>query len=134
MMNAHPAAPMIRSIANIVIPVADQDLALAFYRDKLGLGLRANFALGPDVRWIEVAPSGSDTTIALAAPRGGMWRRVGGDTNINLACADVNATHARLRAVGVDVDEHVLEIPGGVPPMFRLRDPFDNILQVVLTR
>jgi catechol 2,3-dioxygenase-like lactoylglutathione lyase family enzyme len=131
-MNTHTVT--IRSIASIVIPVTDQDVALAFYRDKLGLGLRANFALGPDVRWIEVAPSGSGTTIALAAPRGGMWRNVGGDTNINLACDDVTATHRRLRELGVDADEHVLELPGGVPPMFRLRDPFANILQVVQTR
>jgi catechol 2,3-dioxygenase-like lactoylglutathione lyase family enzyme len=108
-MNTHTVT--IRSLASIVIPVTDQDVALAFYRDKLGLGLRANFELGPDVRWIEVAPSGSGTTLALAAPRGGMWRNVG----------------------GVDADEHGLELPG-VPPMFRLRDPFANILQVVQTR
>lgn len=36
----------IRSVASIVIPVADQDLALTFYRDTLGLELRADFAPG----------------------------------------------------------------------------------------
>ncbi|MEO8827340.1 VOC family protein [Lapillicoccus sp.] len=118
-------------MASIVIPVADQDLALTFYRDTLGLELRADFAPGAGFRWIEVAPPGSVTTMALALPRGGMWRTVGGDTNLSLACDDVTALHGRLRECGIDVDEHITEIPGGVPPMFRFRDPFGNILQVV---
>lgn len=132
-MNTDLEAAEIKSIANIVIPVADQDVALAFYRDQLGLQLRADFPLDPETRWIEVSPEGSTTTIALAVPRGGMWRAVGGDTNVNLACEDAHATHSRLSQAGVDVDQHVLELPGGVPPMFRLRDPFRNILQVVQT-
>lgn len=120
----------IHSVANVVIPVTDPDVAVRFYCDELGFEMRVDHVLGPDFRWIEVAPPGALTTIALATPRGGMWGPVGGDTNVNLACDDVAAEHARLRERGVDVDTDVLEVPGA-PPMFRLRDPSGNVLQVV---
>lgn len=120
----------ITGFASVVIPVPDQDRALAFYCDTLGLAVVMDISPGPGFRWIELAPPKSSTTIALAVPRGGMWRSVGGDTNISLRCVGIEAEHDRLGQLGVDVDEQVLRIPG-VPSMFRFRDPFANILQIV---
>jgi predicted enzyme related to lactoylglutathione lyase len=88
---------------------------------------------GPGFRWVELAASESSSNIALAIPRGGMWRSVGGDTNISLTCADIDVEHDRLRDLGVDVDQDVLRIPG-LPPMFRFRDPFGNILQILAVK
>lgn len=124
----------IGAIASVVVPVTDQDAAVAFYLGHLGFTVRADFRLAPGFRWIEVAPSGApahSTKIALVPPRQGMWRPPGGETNINLQAADVVAAHARLRHLGVDVDQTVMTIGGQVPPMFSFRDLDGNVLHVV---
>ena len=121
----------ISAVANVVVPVRDQGIALTFYRDKLGFEVRADYPMGPGVRWIEVVPPGGSTTIALVPPRQGMWRNPGGETNINFECSDAVAEHARLRSLGVDVDEAPLVLGGGIPPMFTFRDPDGNVLHVV---
>jgi len=61
----------IKQVATVFVPVADQDRALEFYRDKLGFEKRADFAYGQGSRWIEVAPPGSAITIALVPPNEG---------------------------------------------------------------
>ena len=125
---------MIDAIANIVIPITDQDRAITFYRDVLGLEIRADYPMGPGVRWVELAPAGERTTVALVAPRGDMWSSVGGPTNISLGCSQIVEEHERLGAMGVDVDDRILELGTGIPRMFRLRDPDGNILQIVEAR
>ncbi|MBV8714551.1 MAG: VOC family protein, partial [Chloroflexi bacterium] len=53
----------VSKVANIIIPVADQDRALEFYTDVLGLEKRVDAPFGNGGRWIEVAPSGAETVI-----------------------------------------------------------------------
>ena len=122
---------MIDGIASIVIPVTDHDRAISFYSGVLGFEMRADFTAGPGMRWVELTLPGDSTAIALANPRGEMWRSVGGDTNISLGCAGIAEEHARLQGAGIDVDREVLVLGHHIPRMFRLRDPDNNILQVV---
>ncbi len=57
------------SLAIIPIVVADQDEALHFYIEKLGLEKRADVIFGPDMRWLTVASKGQKKPeIALAKP------------------------------------------------------------------
>jgi predicted enzyme related to lactoylglutathione lyase len=121
----------IAAVASVVVPINDHDLALAFYVERIGLQLRADFSVAAGFRWIEVAPPGAVTTIALAGPRGGMWGTVGGDTNVSLACTDIDREHQRLRDLGVDVDATVLRLGDNVPPIFRFRDLDGNVLQII---
>ncbi|MFE3193908.1 VOC family protein [Nocardia sp. NPDC059240] len=130
-MTAESTATLLDSIATVVVPVTDQQQALAFYRDALGLELRRDFQAEAGFRWLEVAPAESATTIALVPPRGGMWGSVGGDTRIILHSNDITATHAGLRARGIDVDDTILRLGDHVPPMFRLRDPDGNEIQII---
>ena len=58
----------VNKIANVVIPFADQDVALRFYVETLGLEKRVDMPFGPGMRWIEVAAGDADTTIALSPP------------------------------------------------------------------
>lgn len=59
----------IPSLAIIAILVADQDEALCFYTEKLGLEKRTDVTFGPGMRWLTVAPSGQrKPEIALAIP------------------------------------------------------------------
>jgi catechol 2,3-dioxygenase-like lactoylglutathione lyase family enzyme len=123
------AATQITEVHTVTVPVADQERALAFYVDKLGFEKRLDARYGQDQRWIEVAPAGAQTTIALP-PTGGSVKP-GIDTGIRLTTMDAEADHARLRERGVDVDAELLRFGEGVPPMFSLRDPDGNTLYVV---
>jgi len=118
----------ISGVATVAVPVTDQDRALAFYRDVLGFEMRRDAPFGPGMRWIEVAPPGATTTVAL--PPLGPDGTSGVDTGIRLTTADAAADHAELSAAGVDVDPEVLHFPG-VPPMFSFRDPDGNVLYLV---
>jgi catechol 2,3-dioxygenase-like lactoylglutathione lyase family enzyme len=120
----------VTKLANVIIPVADQDRAVGFYTERLGLEKRVELPFGPDFRWIEVAPSGADTSIALCPP-GPEVTPGGKQTGISLQTDDVDAYHAELKARGVDVDPEVGRFGDGIPPTFWLRDPEGNILQVV---
>jgi catechol 2,3-dioxygenase-like lactoylglutathione lyase family enzyme len=123
-MVANQTIASITGVRTVGIPVRDQDRALAFYTEKLGLEKRLDMAYGRE-RWIEVAPPGSTTTLALV--RGPDQVRIGIDTQIRLTTDDAEATHADLRARGVDVDE-ILPYP---VRMFTFRDPDGNRVVIV---
>jgi catechol 2,3-dioxygenase-like lactoylglutathione lyase family enzyme len=121
-------------IGTVIVGVSDQDAALAFYTEKLGLETRNDIPFGDGNRWIEVAPEGTTTTIALMPPREGSDDPVGTETGIALNTDDIDAAHAELRDRGVDVDAEVSRMGGPVPPMFWLRDQDGNSLFVVETQ
>ena len=122
----------ISQLANVIIPVADQDRMLDFYTETLGLEKRADVPMGDEHegRWIEVAPSGAETPIALCPP-GPKGESGGKDTGITLQTDDVDAYHAQLTESGVDVDGEVSRMGEPVPPLFWFRDPEGNQLMVV---
>jgi predicted enzyme related to lactoylglutathione lyase len=123
----------ISKIANVIIPVADQDRALGFYSETLGFEKRADVPFGDGNRWIEVAPSGADTTIAICPP-GPSGTAGGKDTGISLQTDDIDGYHAQLKDRGVDVDAEVARYGDAVPPLFWFRDPEGNTLMVVEVR
>lgn len=113
-------------IARVIMTVSDQDKALEFYVGTLGLEKIADELYGDGDRWIEVAPPGARTAIALAAPMGGP---IGVMTGISFRTDDVEALHADFKARGVDVDE-ILRPGAPAPAMFFFRDPDGNTLHV----
>jgi predicted enzyme related to lactoylglutathione lyase len=123
----------VSKIANVIVPVADQDRALQFYTEALGLEKRVDVPFGDGNRWIEVAPPGADTPIAICPP--GPDTKAGGrETGISLQTDDIDAYHAELKSHGVDVDAEVTRYGDPVPPLFWLRDPEGNVLMVVEMR
>ena len=120
----------VEKVATCIVPVADVDGAISFYVDKLGLEKRIDVPFGGEYRWVEVAPAGAETTVALAPPREGD-QPGGRETGISLYTSDIDAYHAQLKAGGVDVDDEVSRMGGPVPPLFWLRDPEQNVLMVV---
>lgn len=118
----------ITGIHTVGVPVADQDRALAFYVGTLGLEKRLDAPVEElGARWIEVAPAGAATTIALVPAREGVASGV--ETGIRLTTPNAAAVHAELRGRGVDVGE-LLQWPG-VPDMFAVRDHDGNGLEIV---
>ena len=60
---------LINRLSVVSILVRDQDEALRFYTEKLGLEKRADTTFGPGMRWLTVGPKGQKTPeIALAKP------------------------------------------------------------------
>jgi catechol 2,3-dioxygenase-like lactoylglutathione lyase family enzyme len=119
----------IAEVGTVMVPVSDQDRALEFYVEKLGFEKRTDEPYGEGDRWIEVAPPGAATTIALVPPREG--EPTGIQTRIGLTSEDIDADHAALRDRGVDADEAVMRMGDPVPPMFFFRDQDGNNLLLV---
>src|ERR1700748_2895566 len=107
--------PFISAIATIGIPVTDQDRALEFYTETLGMEKQLDVPL-PQLggRWITIAPPGGATAIALLRAHEGVHAGV---------------AHRRLHDRGVDVGE--LLHWEGVPPMFAFHDPDGNGLEII---
>src|SRR5437899_7081661 len=95
----------ITQVGTVIVPVSDQDRALEFYLGKLGFEKRTDTPYGAGERWVEVAPPGAPTTIALAPPREG--DSAGIETHVGFTTDDADADHAYLRAQGVEADEAV---------------------------
>ena len=117
-------------IANVIIPVDDQDRAVQFYTDTLGLEKRVDLPFGDGNRWVEVAPAGAETPIAICPP-GPSTTAGGKETGISLQTDDIDGYHAQLKERGVDVDAEISRFGDNVPPLFWLRDPEGNGLMVV---
>jgi catechol 2,3-dioxygenase-like lactoylglutathione lyase family enzyme len=128
-MTETTTAPSIAQVANVMIPVNDQDRAIEFYTEKLGFEKRTDMPFGDGDRWVEVAPPGAATTIALVRPREG--ESAGIEGRVALDSKDIEADHAALRDRGVDVDAEVMRMGGPVPPMFFFRDQDGNRLLIV---
>lgn len=127
-MSETQSTTRITEVGTVMVTVSDQDRAIAFYTEKLGFELRGDTAYGDGERWVEVAPPGAATTVALVPPREG--GSAGGPTNVGLTSEDVDADHAHLKDQGVDVDD-VMRMGGPVPPMFFFRDQDGNTLLAV---
>lgn len=115
----------ITEVHTVGIPVSDQEQALAFYVGTLGLEKRLDVPYREGERWIEVAPAGAVTTVALVLHHAG--EPIGVETGIRFASEDVPDDHAALRARGVDADD-LLTRPVA---MFVFRDLDGNRLEIV---
>jgi predicted enzyme related to lactoylglutathione lyase len=117
----------ITDVRTIAINVTNQDDALGFYVDTLGFEKRLDAPISPTMRWIEVAPSGATTSIALNARDG--TSDVVSDTGIRFTVPDAEAEHAVMRERGVNVGDVMRW--DGVPPMYTLDDPDGNRFYIV---
>lgn len=114
-------------VHTVAVPVTDQDRALAYYTGTLGFEVRMDGELQEGFRWIEVAPPGAATSVALVAAGDGL--PAGIDTGIRLTTTDAAGDHATLTAAGASTGEFLAW--EGVPPMFSLRDVDGNTLYVM---
>ncbi len=99
----------ITDMRTVGVPVTDQERALDFYVDTLGFEKRLDVPMGGGARWIEVAPPGATTTIALIRAHDGL--PAGVETGIRLTTQTPTLTMRSCGARGVDADE-VLRWPG----------------------
>jgi len=117
----------ITQVGTVIVPVSDQERALEFYVGKLGFEKRLDAPYGEGERWVEVAPPGAATTIALVASR----NRNAQGIEVSFTTKDARADHAELRAQGVEADAALISMGDFVPPMFTFRDPDGNRFRMV---
>ena len=130
-------------LATTQIWVHDQDEALAFYTEKLGMRVRADISL-PDVpgfRWLTVSPAGQpDVTIVLMAIPGEPVFDAETEQSLRtllakgavgalfLTTADVDAEYEELKGRGVEFQEPPTDRPWGRDCAFR--DPSGNHIRL----
>ncbi len=130
-------------IANAQLWVHDQDEALAFYTDKVGMEVRSDATLPeiPGFRWLTIAPRGQkDVAITLMAIPGApvMDEQTGNEVRnlvskgfagtVFLTTDDVRRDYEEMKGRGVEFTEEPEERPYGIDCGFR--DPSGNSLRL----
>jgi catechol 2,3-dioxygenase-like lactoylglutathione lyase family enzyme len=134
---------MLKQITHVNVWVHDQDEALAFYTEKLGMELRDDVTLPElgDFRWLTVGIPGQDVALTLMAVPGPPV--LDDDTREQLkelvakgaagglffSTEDCRATYEELRSRGVEFTEEPTERPYGIDAGFR--DPSGNHARLV---
>jgi catechol 2,3-dioxygenase-like lactoylglutathione lyase family enzyme len=126
------------TLSTCFVLVHDPDLALAFYRDALGLELRNDVARG-EFRWITVgAASQPDVGIVLTnylhgsrADRDMVAALIakGAMNGVNFRTDDLDATFDKVRASGADIVQEPAEQPWGTRDC-AVRDPSGNLVRI----
>jgi catechol 2,3-dioxygenase-like lactoylglutathione lyase family enzyme len=114
----------------VYLSVSDQDRALTFYRDVLGFEVRADTKFGEGFRWVEVAPAGAYTVIALVPPTREEDPLPGGQAPFGFDTPNLEAAMAEFSSRGVEF-EGVMGGDGPVPAMAYFRDPDGNRILLV---
>ncbi len=130
-------------IANAQLWVHDQDEALAFYTEKLGMEVRTDVTLAEmgDFRWLTVSPPGQeDVAIVLMAIPGPPVMDAETAQQVRdlvakgfagtafLTTDDCRASYEELHARGVEFTEAPEERPYGIDCGFR--DPSGNSIRL----
>ena len=103
---------MIKRIKFLGIPVRDQDRALRFYTEKLGLRILTDQEFSENQRWIELSIPGAETGVALFTPDG-HEDRIGTFVNTSWEVDNIEKTYEELLAQGVEFVEAPQKQPWG---------------------
>lgn len=98
---------MTQRLAAVTLLVDDYDAAIAYYVAVLGFELLEDTALGPDKRFVRVAPAGGGCALLLARAADAEQRaRIGGQTGgrvfLFLHTDDFDRDHAAYSSRGVE--------------------------------
>ena len=124
---------MIKDVPLTGVFVSDQEDALDFYTDKLGLELIQDEPYGDGARWITVSPKGGRTKIALKKAEKehekAMVGRSDGAPVLTLGTGNVRAAHERLRERGVRFLGEPYSYPWGIAAILLDQDGSPVLLQ-----
>ena len=133
---------MLKQLTNVQVWVHDQDEALTFYTEKLGMELREDVTV-PEMgnfRWLTVGVPGQDVAITLMAVPGPpvfdaqtreqimALMAKGAASGLFFSSDDVQATYDELKGRGVEFQQEPTEQPYGIDAGFR--DPSGNQMRV----
>ena len=134
---------MLKQLTNVQVWVHDQDEALAFYTEKLGLELREDITVPEmgNLRWLSVGvPGQPDVAITLMAVPGPPvfdaetrekimdLMAKGAASGLFFSSDDIQGTYENLKSRGVEFQQEPTEQPYGIDAGFR--DPSGNQMRV----
>jgi catechol 2,3-dioxygenase-like lactoylglutathione lyase family enzyme len=138
---------MLKQLANVQVWVHDQDEALAYYTEKLGLELREDVTV-PEMgnfRWLSVGVPGQDDVaiVLMAIPGPPVFEEEtraqiqallakGASGGLFFTTDDVRGTYEELKGRGVEFTQEPTEQPYGIDA--GLRDPSGNQFRMVERR
>lgn len=114
---------MVRGIKFVSIPVSNQDAALKFWTELVGMKVVTDQPFTEKQRWIELMIPGAETGIALFTPEG-HEDRIGQFQSISFWCDDVFATAGILKQKGVAFSKEPKQEQWGSAAVFQ--DPDGN--------
>jgi catechol 2,3-dioxygenase-like lactoylglutathione lyase family enzyme len=129
---------MLKQLTHVQVWVHDQDEALAFYTDKLGMELREDVTV-PEMgnfRWLSVGIPGQEVSITLMEIPGPpvfdeetrakiqALMAKGASGGLFFTADDIQASHAAMKERGVEFTQEPTEQPYGIDAGFR--DPSGN--------
>ena len=94
----------------VQVPVSNVDRAKAFYTDKAGFNADHDHHVSDEMRFVQLTPPGSPTSIAIGTGITDM--APGSLQGLQMVVADIDAARAELVARGVDVSD-VQHFPWG---------------------
>jgi catechol 2,3-dioxygenase-like lactoylglutathione lyase family enzyme len=124
MLQKSKGAAMIRGIKFVGVPVSDQDVALKFWTEAVGMIVTTDQPFNEKQRWIELKVPGADTGIALFTPEG-HEDRIGQFQSISFWSDDVFATAATMKQKGVVFAQDPKKEHWGTSAVFK--DPDGNM-------
>jgi uncharacterized protein (TIGR02246 family) len=124
---------VIKDVPLIGVFVNDQEAALDFYADKLGLEKVQDEAYGPDARWITVSPAATNTRIVLKKAEKEYEKAMVGNSDgapiLTLRTDDIHAAYKRLKERGVRFLGDPYRYPWGIGALLLDQDGSPILLQ-----
>lgn len=116
----------IQRIAIVSVPVTDQDRALAFYRDVLGLEVVTDAEVAPGMRWVQLRGAQPGANFSLTS--WGDGSAAGTLRGVILQVPDAHAATGEVRAAGAKVVREDYDTPFG--HFVEIEDPDGNGLSL----
>ena len=114
---------MIERIATSAVYVTDQEEAVRFWAEQVGFEVRRDHPMGPQGRWIEMAPRGAGSCIVIY-PKSMMEDWAERKPSLVFECEDIEGTYQTMAWRGVEFSQEPKEMPWGKFAIFL--DPEGN--------
>ncbi len=114
---------MIEKIATSAVYVTDQEKSIQFWGEQVGFEIRRDLPMGPEARWVEMAPPGADSCIVIYS-KSMMEDWAERKPSLVFECEDIDDTYESMAARGVEFSQVPKEMPWGKFAIFL--DPEGN--------
>lgn len=126
-MHKNGGHDMINKIGKITIYVNNQEEAKQFWTEKLNFVVKLEQAMGPNMKWLEVAPTDSEFTTFVLYDKKAMQSQ-NPETNVGhpsilLSTNDIEKSYLQMKEKGVAVGD-LMQMPYG--SMFTFYDQDQN--------
>jgi|HubBroStandDraft_1064217.scaffolds.fasta_scaffold880914_1 predicted enzyme related to lactoylglutathione lyase len=117
-------------LTQVIVVVKDQDAALKFYTEKVGLEKKTEYSVPGSPRWVTVALKGQEVELSLfqhgsvTAPDSNTGHLAVGNCSMTITVADCRKTYEELRGRGIQFRAPPSDQPWGTYVAFS--DPDGN--------